>query len=62
VDVRLLFAADWLETLDEIEIEYHDLFIQQGGEEFHYIAALNDDDSHIEMMRTLLEPYLSNQD
>ena len=56
------FSADCLETLDEIEIEYHDLFIQQGGEEFNYIAALNDDDSHIEMMRTLLGPYLSNQD
>jgi len=56
------FSADCLETLDEIEIEYRDLFIQQGGEEFHYIAALNDDDSHIEMMRTLLGPYLSNQD
>ncbi len=52
------FSADCLETLDEIEIEYHDLFMQQGGEQFNYIAALNDDDMHIEMMRTLLGPYL----
>ena len=57
------FSADCLETLDEIEIEYHDLFMQQGGEQFNYIAALNDDDMHIEMMRTLLGPYLpANQD
>ncbi len=52
------FSADCLETLDEIEIEYRDLFMQQGGEQFNYIAALNDDDMHIEMMRTLLGPYL----
>jgi len=32
--------------------------MQHGGEQFNYIAALNDDDSHIEMMRTLLGPYL----
>jgi len=52
------FSADCLETLDEIEIEYRDLFIQHGGEQFNYIAALNDDDMHIEMMHTLLGPYL----
>jgi len=56
------FSADCLETLDEIDIEYRDLFMQQGGEQFHYIAALNDDDMHIEMMRTMLKPYLPNQD
>ncbi len=53
------FSADCLETLDEIQIEYHDFFMQQGGEQFHYIAALNDDDSHIEMMRDLVQPYLA---
>ena len=53
------FSADCLETLDEIQIEYHDFFIEHGGEQFHYIAALNDDDSHIEMMRDLVQPYLS---
>jgi len=53
------FSADCLETLDEIQIEYQDLFIKYGGEEFHYIAALNDDDSHIEMMYSLVQPCLS---
>jgi len=52
------FSADCLETLDEIQIEYRDFFIEHGGEQFHYIAALNDDDSHIEMMRDLVQPYL----
>jgi ferrochelatase len=53
------FSADCLETLDEIDIEYRARFVQQGGEQFNYIAALNDDDMHVEMMRTLLEPYLA---
>lgn len=53
------FAADCLETLDEIKIEYRHLFIEQGGKDFNYIPALNDDAAHIEMMRALLQPYLN---
>jgi ferrochelatase len=53
------FSVDCLETLDEIQIEYGDFFMQHGGEQFHYIAALNDDASHIEMMRDLVQPYLA---
>jgi ferrochelatase len=54
------FSADCLETLDEIQVEYRHEFLQLGGEEFDYIAALNDSDAHIEMMRQLVEPYLSD--
>ena len=53
------FSADCLETLDEIEVEYRNEFLQLGGEQFSYIPALNDRDSHIEMMQSLLQPYLS---
>lgn len=53
------FSADCLETLDEIKIEYRDFFMEQGGEQFHYIPALNADDDHIEMMRALVQPYLA---
>ncbi len=52
------FAADCLETLDEIKIEYRHLFIEQGGDDFSYIPALNDEVAHIEMMRAIVEPYL----
>jgi len=52
------FAADCLETLDEIEIEYRHLFMEQGGESFSYIPALNDEAGHIEMMKVLVAPYL----
>jgi ferrochelatase len=54
------FSADCLETLDEIELEYRNEFLQLGGEQFSYIHALNDRDAHIEMMRSLVQPYLSD--
>lgn len=53
------FSADCLETLGEIQIECRDIFLELGGEQFHYIDALNDRDEHIEMMHALVEPYLS---
>ncbi|MDH3633178.1 MAG: ferrochelatase [Gammaproteobacteria bacterium] len=53
------FSSDCLETLDEIEVEYRNEFIELGGEQFSYIHALNDRDAHIEMMRQLVEPHLT---
>ncbi len=53
------FSADCLETLDEINIEYRNFFMRQGGEQFHYIPALNESDSYIELMHTLVRPYLA---
>jgi len=55
------FAADCLETLDEIKIEYRHLYIEKGGEALNYIAALNDQAGHIDMMRVLVAPYLSTE-
>ncbi len=52
------FSADCLETLDEIEIGYRNEFRQLGGEQFAYIHALNERESHIEMMQDLVQPYL----
>ena len=53
------FSADCLETLDEIKIEYRDLYIEQGGKQLNYIDALNDRNKHIEMMQQLVSPYLT---
>ena len=36
------FAADCLETLEEISIEGRDEFLKAGGKEFHYIPTTND--------------------
>lgn len=46
------FAADCLETLEEISIQNRKFFMDAGGEFFRYIPALNDRKDHI---RTLAE-------
>ncbi len=41
------FSADCIETLEEINEEIKESFEDAGGEHFHYIPCLNDDDAHI---------------
>ncbi|AVO37870.1 ferrochelatase [Pukyongiella litopenaei] len=41
------FSADCIETLEEINEEIRDSFVEAGGESFTYIPCLNDDDAHI---------------
>ena len=44
------FSADCLETLEELEHENRATFMEAGGETYHYIPALNDDDLHIDAL------------
>lgn len=44
------FSSDCLETLEEIAMEGKALFIGSGGEDFHYIPALNEQESWIRAM------------
>ncbi len=48
------FAVDCLETLEEINQLNRELFLQAGGEEFHYIPALNDSTAQINLLKTLI--------
>ncbi len=48
------FAADCLETLEEISMENRDYFLKAGGENFEAIPCLNDSAEAIEMMHTLV--------
>ncbi|MFQ5345306.1 MAG: ferrochelatase [Mariprofundus sp.] len=41
------FAADCLETLEEVGCENRDYFLNSGGKQYHYIPALNDSETHI---------------
>ena len=41
------FAADCLETLEEIKIRNRDFFLSAGGKNFSCIPALNDSPGHI---------------
>ena len=49
------FAADCLETLEEIDIDNRALFLANGGEQFYYIPALNANTNHINMMASLVK-------
>ena len=53
------FSADCLETLEELAMENRDNFINAGGEEYHYIPALNDDEAHIDLIEALAKPLVA---
>jgi len=48
------FAADCLETLEEIAIENREIFQRAGGGEFRYIPCLNTTAPHIELLAKLV--------
>lgn len=52
------FAADCLETIEEIGEENRDYFLEAGGERYEYIAALNADEQHIQVLAKLLKSHL----
>ncbi|WP_110668699.1 ferrochelatase [Salinicola halophilus] len=49
------FAADCLETLEEIDAENREYFQEAGGGRYRYIPALNDRPEHIYLLRRLVE-------
>ncbi|WP_317622655.1 ferrochelatase [Ketobacter sp.] len=48
------FAADCLETLEEIEEQNKVVFLEAGGKQYHYIPCLNDQPAHIEVFANLV--------
>ncbi len=53
------FAADCLETLEEIALRGKAEFLAAGGEAFHYIAALNDGATHVTALAGLVRAHLA---
>ncbi|MFT6267384.1 MAG: ferrochelatase [Alphaproteobacteria bacterium] len=49
------FSSDCLETIEEIGEENREYFEENGGERFEYIASLNSDDAHLDMLFELLQ-------
>ena len=49
------FSADCVETLEEINEEIQDSFLDAGGEMFTYIPCLNDRDDHIFALGKIIE-------
>lgn len=56
------FSADCLETVEEIAVENRHIFLEAGGEAFHYIPALNDHPDHIRMLAGLVRRHLAGWD
>ncbi len=56
------FSADCLETLEELAILNRDIFLENGGETFEYISALNDDQAHVELFAELIEKHITGWD
>ncbi|MDH3646548.1 MAG: ferrochelatase [Gammaproteobacteria bacterium] len=56
------FAADCLETLEEVALRYRALFLDSGGSSLTYIPALNDRADHIRCLAAIVERALSAWD
>ena len=48
------FSVDCLETIEEIDKENRENFLNNGGHSYQYIPALNTEHAHIEMMGKLI--------
>ena len=53
------FAVDCLETLEEISIQYRELFISNGGKRFEYIPCLNDGQDQLNLIRSIIDDSIS---
>jgi ferrochelatase len=53
------FAADCLETLEELAISGKELFVEAGGTDFAYIPCLNDSEPGMAMLETLVRRELA---
>jgi ferrochelatase len=52
------FAADCLETIEEIDVQNREFFEQAGGERFRYVPALNDRPDHVRFLADLVQRHL----
>ena len=52
------FASDCVETLEEIDIQGRESFMDNGGENFDLIPCLNDNTDHINLFEKLVKKYI----
>ena len=53
------FAADCLETLEEIAMQNAEFFHEAGGDSLNYIPALNARDDHVAFIASLIEKHVA---
>ena len=51
------FASDCVETLEEIDIQGREIFLNNGGKNFELIPCLNDSSDHIDLFEKLISKY-----
>ena len=56
------FVSDCLETLEEINEEAREAFLESGGQRFEYIPCLNDSPPWIEALASIAERHLAGWD
>ena len=49
------FSSDCVETLEEIQIQGKESFLESGGENFDMVPCLNDNDDHIILLKSLIQ-------
>ena len=52
------FSSDCVETLEEINMQGRETFINNGGENFDTVPCLNDSEDHIVLFENLIKKYL----
>ena len=52
------FASDCVETLEEIDIQGREIFLNSGGKNFDLIPCLNDSSDHIDLLEKLVSKYI----
>lgn len=52
------FASDCIETLEEVDMEYRELFLELGGKNFSLVPCLNDSDDGMKVIKDLFEKSL----
>ena len=52
------FASDCVETLEEIDIQGRESFMENGGENFDLVPCLNDNSDHIDLFEKLIRKYI----
>jgi protoporphyrin/coproporphyrin ferrochelatase len=52
------FASDCVETLEEIDIQGREIFLNSGGKNFDLIPCLNDSSDHIDLFEKLVKKYI----
>ena len=55
------FSSDCLETLEELEEENKEYFMESGGENYHYIPCLNDHNDHIDVFVSLIKKHIQGR-